>query len=229
MGRVYCYQREMTAPFPSQPRCSSPRFDREKPVAGYIRISGADGQTLEGQEAALREYCGSRGWKVQVYRDERSGADVSRPGLEAMLQAVRRGEVRAVVCVKLDRLGRSLVHLVMIVEELTRLGVPLICFTQGIDTSSDNPVGRLQLAVLMAIAEFERGLIRERTLEGLAAARARGSRLGRPPKITSDVREQIVRLRAEGKSVRAIGRELGLAASSVCSVTAPASGVEVLG
>lgn len=191
-----------------------------KPVAGYVRVSGAEGQSLESQEAALRDYCRSRGWEVQIYRDEQSGADATRPGLEKLLTAVRRGEVRAVVCVKLDRLGRSLAHLVLIVEELGRLNVPLICFTQGIDTSHDNPVGRLQLAVLMAIAEFERALIRERTLDGLAAARARGSRLGRPPKVTEEHRERIRALHASGEGVRAIARALQLAPSTVSAALA---------
>jgi DNA invertase Pin-like site-specific DNA recombinase len=115
---------------------------------------------------------------------------------------------------KLDRVGRSLVHLAMILDELGRLNVPLICTSQGIDTSHDNPVGRLQLGVLMAVAEFERSLIRERTKAGLAAARARGVKFGRPERVTRS-RKEILRLRAAGLSYQKIGRCVGLSVGSV--------------
>lgn len=194
-------------------------------AAIYCRVSTSD-QTLEGQEADLLKYCHVRGWEPVVFRDVQSGAATTRPGLEAMMQAARRGEVSAIVAVKLDRIGRSLVHLAVIVAELSRLRLPIICTTQGIDTSDDNPVGRLQLGVLMAVAEFERALIRERTLDGLRAARARGSRLGRPPTITAEQREQILRLHHDGQSLRAIGRVVQLAPSSVWLFLRPRHGAE---
>lgn len=87
------------------------------------------------------------------------------------MPAVRGGTVDCVIVTELDRVGRSLVHLAMILDELGRLHVPLICTSQGIDTSDDIPIGRLQLGILMAVAEFERSLIRERTKAGLVAAR----------------------------------------------------------
>ena len=96
------------------------------------------------------------------------------------MAAVRLGKVERVIIFKLDRLGRSLPHLALILEELQRYAVALIVASQGIDTSNSNPVGRLQLNVLMAVAEFEREIIRERVNAGLAAAKARGVRLGRP-------------------------------------------------
>ena len=198
-------------------------------VAAYVRVSTAE-QSLDVQERDLMKYCTARGWEPVIFRDVQSGADASRPGLEAMLQAVRRRDVAAVVCVKLDRIGRSLVHLAVMVGELSRLHVPIICTSQGIDTSEDNPVGRLQLAVLMAVAEFERSLIRERTIAGLAAARSRGVRIGRPPLLTAERRAQILRLHGEGQSMRAIARSMGVAPSSVWwCVKAPLRGVEVSG
>jgi DNA invertase Pin-like site-specific DNA recombinase len=106
------------------------------------------------------------------------------------------------------------VHLAMILDELGRLHVPLICTSQGIDTSEDNPIGRLQLGVLMAVAEFERSLIRERTKAGLVAARARGAKIGRPER-AAKFREEIRRLRGEGVSYQKIGERLGVAAGSV--------------
>jgi DNA invertase Pin-like site-specific DNA recombinase len=115
---------------------------------------------------------------------------------------------------KLDRLGRSLTHLALILDELQRLGIPLISSSQGIDTSESNPAGRLQLAVLAAVAEFERGIIRERVNAGLAAARQRGVTLGRPVKIRARVEEVRV-LKAQGFGLSAIARQLRMPVSSV--------------
>ena len=99
-------------------------------------------------------------------------------------------------------------------DEMNRLCVPLICSSQGIDTSEDNPAGKLQLGVLMAVAEFERSLIRERVNAGLAAAKARGVRLGRPIILQKRVAE-VCGLRKKGMGVRAIARELKMPPSSV--------------
>ena len=102
----------------------------------------------------------------------------------------------------------------MILDELNRRRVPLIASSQGIDTSDDNPAGRLQLGVLMAVAEFERGIIKERVNAGLAAAKARGVQLGRPATINGRAAE-IRKLKAKGLGLRAIARELGMPPSSV--------------
>jgi hypothetical protein len=114
-----------------------------------------------------------------------------------------------VVRFKLDRLGRSLAHLAQIVAELTAHGVALICTTQGIDTTDSNPAGRLQLGVLMAVAEFEREIIRERVNAGIRAARQRGTTLGRPNTLEQH-RVAVHALLATGKGIRATARELGL-------------------
>ncbi len=182
----------------------------------YLRVSTNE-QTVDAQECELRQYCERRGWSVvaaAVFRDEVSGVAATRPGWEQLMQAVRRGRVDCVIVYKLDRVGRSLVHLAMILDELGRLTVPLICTSQGIDTSHDNPVGRLQLGVLMAVAEFERSLIRERTKAGLVAARARGAKIGRPER-AAKFREEILRLRAEGLSYHKIGERCGLSVGAV--------------
>ena len=137
-----------------------------------------------------------------------------------MLAQVRAGGVHQVVTYKLDRLGRSLTHLAIIVGELQMRNVALICTSQGIDTSKQNPVGQLQLGVLMAVAEFERALIKERTIAGLEVARKRGKRLGRPPldpRIVSLILETVARM---GRHVRAIAREIHTSPSSVCRVLA---------
>ena len=133
------------------------------------------------------------------------------------MAAVRGGKVQRVVVYKLDRLGRSLTHLALILDEMNRLKVALIASSQGIDTSTDNPAGRLQLGVLMAVAEFERGIIKESVNAGLKAAKARGVRLGRPA--TLDKRAAaVMALKKQGLGVRAIARELKMPVSSVHSI-----------
>lgn len=188
------------------------------PVALYLRVS-TDDQRLDSQERELRTYCRRRKWSSPaIYKETASGsASTTRPVLERLLSDVRAGTVDTIVCFKLDRLGRSLMHLALILDELTRHKVGLVCTSQGIDTTENNPAGRLQLGVLMAVAEFERELIRERTLSGLAAAKARGKRLGRPPSLRRHS-AAVQKLRKAGKSIRAIAGELGLPVSSVHSL-----------
>jgi len=161
-------------------------------AALYLRVSTVE-QSVDAQKLELEEYCRRRGWDdVREYRDVISGAKSSRIGLDMLMRDVRKRSVQAVVCVKLDRLGRSLTHLVQIIAELTAHGVALVCPSQGIDTTDTNPAGRLQLHVLMAVAEFERSLIRDRTKAGLAVARAKGKKLGRPLFVMNDTRKKIL-------------------------------------
>lgn len=149
-------------------------------IALYLRVSTTRDQTTDSQRLELIEHCRRRGWDdITEYEDVISGAKTARPGLDALMAAVRRGRVDAVVCVKMDRLGRSLAHLAQILGQLTDNNVALIAPGQGIDTSTSNPAAKLQIHVLMAVAEFEREIIRERTFAGLRAARARGSVFGR--------------------------------------------------
>ena len=112
-----------------------------------------------------------------------------------------------------DRLGRSLTHLALILDEINRLKVPLIASSQGIDTSEENPAGNLQLGVLMAVAEFERGIIRER----VNAAMKRGVKLGRPATLKA-YSKAVGDLKNKGLGVRAIARELKMPPSSVSKV-----------
>jgi DNA invertase Pin-like site-specific DNA recombinase len=182
-------------------------------TAIYCRIS-TDKQSHDSQLLELRTYCQRRGWAdVHEFSDVMTGSKFTRRGLDALFADVRKGKVARIVVYKLDRLGRSLAHLVQLVAELTANGTALICTSQGIDTSDTNPAGRLQLGVLMAVAEFEREIIRERVNSGLAAARARGARLGRPNRL-DEHRAAVAALLAQGKGVREIARELGLPVSS---------------
>jgi DNA invertase Pin-like site-specific DNA recombinase len=124
------------------------------------------------------------------------------------MKAVRAGEVDIVLCYNLDRLGRSLSHLVHLLGEFSAHKVALIVPGQGINTSSSNPASALLLNMLGAIAQFEHSIIVERVNAGLAAARRRGIKLGRPATLGVH-REAVARLRAQGRTGRAIAKELG--------------------
>ena len=189
-------------------------------VAVYLRVSTVD-QHTEAQEQQVLEFCRKRGWRSpRIFRDSASGAAFHRPGLEAMMCLVRSGMVCHVVTYKLDRLGRSLMHLAIMIGELQSRNVGLICTSQGIDTSIPNPVAQLQLGVLMAVAEFERALIRERTMAGLAVARRRGKRIGRPPLAARKIRRILRIARRLGGGIRAVAREAAVAPSTVSRVLA---------
>src|SRR5262245_1825290 len=183
-------------------------------IAIYTRVS-TDKQTHDSQLNEMREYCQRRRWtQVTEYADVISGAKFGRQGLDRLMAEVRRCRLDVIVCFKLDRLGRSLAHLAQIISELTAHRVALVCTSQGIDTSTGNPASQLQLNILMAIAEFERSIIRERVTAGLKAARANGTKLGRPKSICRHS-DAVRVLMAEGKGVRAIARQLSLPLSSV--------------
>jgi DNA invertase Pin-like site-specific DNA recombinase len=184
-------------------------------AALYARVSTTS-QAAENQLLALRAFARARGWGVTEFVDPGvSGAKEKRPALDAMLAAVRARQVDIVVAVKLDRLARSVHHLVAMVREFEVLGVDLVVLDQAIDTTT--PSGRLLFHVLASVAEFERDLIRDRVLAGLKRARAQGQRLGRPT-VPFD-RARAGRLLAEGRSVRAVARLLGVSRMTVARGT----------
>ena len=190
-------------------------MNNQKVTAIYARVSTKGKQTTDSQLHEVRQYCKTRGWEnVQVYSDRVSGGKSSRPNLDRMVQDLRDGKVERVVAFKLDRIGRSLTHLCLLVDEMSNLNVPLVCTSQGIDTSSGNAVGKLQLDVLKAVCEFERNLIKDRVNAGLNAARARGVRLGRPTTLDKR-RDEVMELRKKGMGVRGIARDLKMPPSSV--------------
>ncbi len=177
----------------------------------YCRVS-TTGQAAENQLLALRSFASARGWTVTEFVDEgQSGAKERRPALDALLAAVRARKVDVVACVKLDRLARSVHHLVALGGEFEALGVDLVVLDQAIDTAT--PSGRLLFHVLAAISEFERDLIRDRVVAGLRRARSQGKRLGRP-RVAVDL-ARVVALRSDGKSIRAVARAVGVSAMVV--------------
>ncbi len=183
-------------------------------TAIYTRVSTTD-QRTDSQEWEITNFCDSRNWnKRQLYSDTSSGGTFSRTGLDSLMQDVRSGRVTRLVVYKLDRLGRSLPHLALLIEELRKYNVSLIATSQGIDTSNANPAAQLQLNVLLAVAQFERGIIRERVNAGIAAAKERGIKFGRPRTLDSKS-SSVQKLRESGLSLRAIGQRLSMPVSSV--------------
>src|SRR5438105_14950147 len=151
-------------------------------LVGYMRVSKSDGSQVSDlqRDALLAVGVDPR----HLYEDATSGKRDDRPGLDACLKALRPGD--ALVVWKLDRLGRNLRHLVNVVHDLTERYVGLRLLTgQGAAIDTTTAAGKLVFGIFAALAEFERELIRERTIAGLAAARARGRLGGRKPKMTA--------------------------------------------
>lgn len=184
-------------------------------AALYARVSTADRQDVTVQLDELRAAARARSFVVAGEFLDRgvSGARDRRPGLDAMLERVRAGEIDVVMFCALDRLGRSLRHLVTLMDELRDRGVDIVCTRQPIDSTS--AVGVLIYQVLGAVAEFERSLIRERVKLGVRAAMARGKQVGRPRRWTPEQIERARQLRADGKSWRQIAMSVGLPVRTV--------------
>jgi DNA invertase Pin-like site-specific DNA recombinase len=159
---------------------------------GYARVSTADQDLALQRDALAAADCD------RVFEDRASGAKADRPGLAQALSYVRSEDV--LVVWKLDRLGRSMSHLITAVSELESRGVGLRSLTEQIDTTT--PGGRLIFHVFGALGQFERDLIRERTRAGLKAAEARGRRGGRKPVVTEEKLRRALQLIAKGLTTR---------------------------
>jgi DNA invertase Pin-like site-specific DNA recombinase len=178
----------------------------------YGRVSTAE-QSTEMQLEELRAYCQRRGWEItEEYTDAGvSGSRESRPALNRLLADSRRRRFDAVLVYRYDRFARSLRQLVNALSEFDALGIHFVSLHEGVDTSTPN--GRLVFGIFGSIAEFERELIRSRVRSGLAAARPRGKRLGRP-RVTVDTR-RIAALRNEGLSWATIAERMGIGEGTV--------------
>lgn len=184
-------------------------------ILGYARVSTGD-QTVDLQLDALRSAGCERIWEETA-----SGAKTDRPELADLLDHLRSGDT--LVVWRLDRLGRSIQHLIQVVGDLAERGIVFRSLTEAIDTTT--AAGRCFFHVLAALGEFERELIRERTNAGIAAARARGKKGGRPAALTpAQIRTAKALYDAREMTVQEIADHLGVSRSTVNrAVVAPKS------
>jgi DNA invertase Pin-like site-specific DNA recombinase len=189
-------------------------------LVGYMRVSKADGsQALDLQSDAL---AAAGVGPAQLYEDRASGRADDRPGLSSCLKALRDGDT--LVVWKLDRLGRDLHHLVNTVHDLTARGVGLKVLTgQGAAIDTTTAAGKLVFGIFAALAEFERELISERTVAGLASARARGHKGGRPYKMTpAKLRLAAASMNQPSTKVGELCKELGVTRQTLYRHVSPA-------
>jgi DNA invertase Pin-like site-specific DNA recombinase len=182
-------------------------------LIGYMRVSKSDGtQILDLQCDALLTAGVA---PERIYADRASGRKDDRPGLAICLQALQPGDT--LVVWKLDRLGRNLKHLVSVVDDLQQRQVGFkVLAGAGVQIDTTTANGRLVFGIFAALAEFEAELIRERTRAGLAAARARGRRGGRPRKMTREaLRTAMAAMRDQSTSARTVARRLGVATTTL--------------
>jgi DNA invertase Pin-like site-specific DNA recombinase len=177
-------------------------------LIGYMRVSKADGsQNLDLQRDALLQ---AEVQESQIYQDYASGKKEDRPGLQNCLKALRKDDI--LIVWKLDRLGRDLRHLVNIVHDLTSRNIGLKVLTgHGAAIDTTTPSGKLTFGIFAALSEFEREMIRERTLAGLESARKRGRNGGRPYKMTATkLRLAMASLGKPETKIRSLCKELGI-------------------
>ena len=169
-------------------------------VALYARVS-TPGQCVDNQIIRMRRLCCERGLRVyDTYEDVASGACARRPELDRMMSDAKLRKFDLVMAIKLDRLARSVINLHQLLSDLTRYQVDLELLDQPIDLSSAS--GKLTLTILGALAEFERELIRDRTRDGIARARASGKTIGKPRRTLSAYqRDKLTDLLAANPSI----------------------------
>ena len=193
----------------------------QKRIALYLRVS-TDGQTTKNQRLELAKIAEQAGWEiVEVYEDQgisgAKGRD-QRPAFDKLCKDAAQRKFDMIAAWSVDRLGRSLQHLVTFLEELHGLGIDLYLHQQGIDTTT--PAGKAMFQMLGVFSEFERAMIRERVNAGLARAKAEGKTLGRP-KTSTDTEQAIIQALAKGgKGIQKIAKEFGVGTSVVQRIKA---------
>ncbi len=174
---------------------------KQKKAVIYARVSTNAGQSPEMQIRELKEYCCNRSWRISdEYVDSGTrGAEDSRPQLNRLMVDGHRRRFDIVAVWKFDRFARSVSHLLRALETFRSLGIEFVSLSEQVDTST--PTGKMVFTVLGAVAELERSLIAERVRAGLRNAKAKGTRLGRPP-LRELTPEQVQQLRKERRSGR---------------------------
>jgi DNA invertase Pin-like site-specific DNA recombinase len=193
-----------------------------KTAAIYARVS-TNGQTTDNQVRELRKVAKRHGWNISAEYIDRgiSGAKGrdKRPELDKLLKAANRRDFSIIMAWSVDRLGRSLQHLVGFLDEIHAKGVDLYLHQQNIDTST--PSGKAMFQMAGVFAEFERSMIQERVRAGLNRAREQGKVLGRP-KVSSRIELLIRQKRGQGMGILKIAREVGVGTSVVQRVLSTA-------
>jgi len=184
-------------------------------VAIYARVSTTE-QSTESQLLDLGRYVRERGWDIfREYVDEGiSGTKDSRPALNELMNDAKKRRFDVVLVWRFDRFARSTKHLILALEEFKNLGIDFVSFQENIDTSS--PLGSAIFTIISAVAQLERDIIAERVKAGLRRAKENGKRLGRP-RVKVDVQE-ILRMRSQGLSLRAIAKETGISRTTVSGI-----------
>jgi DNA invertase Pin-like site-specific DNA recombinase len=181
-------------------------------IAIYARVSTND-QNVDNQINELQNYCTARNYEVyKVYSDKGvSGSKESRPEFDLMLSDAKKRKYDCLLVWKLDRLSRSLKHLLNTLDILNTMNISFICYQDNIDTTTST--GRLMFQIVGAFAEFERSMIRERVSLGLKRAKLQGKQLGRPKSKVN--KELILSLRQQGQSLRSIATQLGVSKMTI--------------
>lgn len=181
-------------------------------VSLYARVSTHDQQTLPLQLESMRSYAEQRKWAIVSEIQEVGSGALQRPKRDLLMKTARRKETDIILVWRLDRWGRSVADLAVSLKELNELGVAFVSLTEALDLTT--PSGRAMAGLLSVFAEFEREVLRERILAGIAQARKRGTRLGRP-RTTSGKQDDARQLFAEGVSKSEIARRLSISRASV--------------
>ena len=190
-------------------------MSKGKRVAVYARVSTLD-QSTDSQLLDLRRYVSDRGWQIfREYVDEGvSGTKEKRPALNELMDDAKKRRFDGVLVWRFDRFARSTKHLILALEEFRNLGIDFVSYQENIDTSS--PLGGAIFTIISAVAQLERDIIAERVRAGLRRARENGTQLGRPSANVD--RDSIIRLRADGCSLREIATEIGISHTTVCEI-----------
>lgn len=183
-----------------------------KRVAIYARVSTIDQQTLPMQVEAMQEYAAHRNWSIiKIVQEKDSGAK-KLPLRQEVLTLAKRREIDTIIVWKLDRWGRSLVNLVTELHDLHALGVGFVSLTEALDFTT--PSGKAMAGMLAVFAEFERDMLRERVIAGIAHAREKGGKHGRPP-ISGKKVQKVKELKKAKKNISQIARELKISRTTV--------------
>ena len=190
-------------------------MNKPKKVGLYIRISTLH-QNTDLQLTSLKDYCSRRGWGIKnIYRDiGESGKKESRPAFDRLLKDAARGDIKTIVVFRCDRFSRSVRHFINTLHTLEKNGVGFVSVNEGIDLTSNNPLNKVVMLLVSALAEMELNILKSRQKAGITAAKDKGVKFGRP-RLGFDVKKAL-ELRGSGLSLRKISKSLGISVSTLC-------------